>query len=470
MSKFGSLKNLNLATASEQSENTDLDSVAENRANITHTHRNKVMCPKINPNDPSETIIPKIVDPKMDDTIRPLPYQLAGHITFGAKKIPCIMLSPSGDTVLKLIQPPPKGQNEFIFYRHTKHFLDNYVDVESLQEQELSDKQTEREPTANLKLTPRKTSDSGLSSSTANIKYLTVNLPSSFFDDNSSAGISNSNSISQFSEAQSLEDYCKKITDQGHFQDLSAQVTDINSINNKCPGVVSSNSLYAKERLKNGMQGNLFDSLIIDNSLIKELTTKYIPKFFGTQTINGYDYLELENLGHEYISPCLADVKIGRVTYDPTADETKRARRSKKWPPLFDLGYSFLGIKRDNEKLLDRSFCRSLKLDQILLAFDKFLPKSNKNNKVAKIVDHLTSQIEKIISWFERQNCIQFYASSLLVTYCSESGKANLKMIDFAHVFYEVDKRDENYLFGIRNFQRDLVRAKERVIKGENLV
>jgi hypothetical protein len=82
----------------------------------------------IPPTPSSQTILPKIIDPKIDNSIRPLPYQLAGHFTFGQNKIPCIMLSLTGNTVLKLIQPPPKGQNEFIFYRHTKHFMDNYKD------------------------------------------------------------------------------------------------------------------------------------------------------------------------------------------------------------------------------------------------------------------------------------------------------------------------------------------------------
>lgn len=49
--------------------------------------------------------------------VSPKFIQLAGHTTFGESKTPCIVVHKTRGTVLKLIQPPPRGQKELLFYR-----------------------------------------------------------------------------------------------------------------------------------------------------------------------------------------------------------------------------------------------------------------------------------------------------------------------------------------------------------------
>merc|ERR1712048_852407 len=62
-------------------------------------------------------------------TLNKTPFiQLAGRITFSEKQIPCIIPNheKNNQTIFKLIQPPPKGQIEFIFYRHKHIYMSRF--------------------------------------------------------------------------------------------------------------------------------------------------------------------------------------------------------------------------------------------------------------------------------------------------------------------------------------------------------
>ena len=84
------------------------------------------------------------------------------------------------------------------------------------------------------------------------------------------------------------------------------------------------------------------------------------------------------------------------------------------------------------------------------------------------LVDSILQRLREIRSWFERQKRFQFYDSSILVTYDAkrlaeavtrgeqtsfcEAVPAQVIMIDFDKVVSaEADRRDENYLSGLRN-------------------
>lgn len=340
--------------------------------------------------------------------------QLAGHQSrkIGEDEIPCFVSVQKDKTkILKLIEHPPKGQLEFVFYRHTKLFMEQEGFGQVLSE---------------IDLTRNSADKSSIKSEKSK-------------DDLSDSGIS----------------------------DQSENISKISAVSHQLPDKTSpetSNSTSNKPKI---LEKNLFSELNLSKSMIKELITEYIPKFYGIQQINGNDYLELENLGYAFTSSCMADVKIGRVTYDPTADEQKKLRREKKWPPLKEVGYQFLGVKRDDEDQLDRKYFRSLSKENYKSIYEKFLPEIskekfsndqnlNQQNKRKLIIQQWVQKLEKIIGWFKNQSSIQFYASSLLVGYCSVTCQTCIKMIDFAHVFYEDGKKDENYIYGIEKFRDDL--------------
>lgn len=209
----------------------------------------------------------------------------------------------------------------------------------------------------------------------------------------------------------------------------------------------------------NILQSDIISEIKIDPNLIQEFVYNFVPTFYGIENFNGYDYLELQNLSASFSNPSMADIKIGKVTYDPNASETK-IQRATAWKALPEVGFCFLGIKRNQEAKIDKKFCRSLKVDEVYKCFELFLPMDCSR---IEVVDNFILQLDKLISWFERQDGVQFYSSSLLMVYCSKTNQTIMKMIDFAHVFYEPNKIDENYLFGARNLKKYLQDSKSRI-------
>lgn len=87
--------------------------------------------------------------------------------------------------------------------------------------------------------------------------------------------------------------------------------------------------------------------------------------------------------------------------------------------------------------------------------FEEYLLSSNKLNSL-KIIKLFIKKIEEIKDWFERQDCLNFFASSLLLVYEGEklftnlnNPKVDIKMIDFSHVFNVNSCKDENYIHGL---------------------
>jgi hypothetical protein len=69
-----------------------------------------------------------------------------------------------------------------------------------------------------------------------------------------------------------------------------------------------------------------------------------------------------------------------------------------------------------------------------------------------RLTTEFLQRLQLVKNYFCSQTSLQFYASSLLFIYEGDTTKkpsANIKMIDFSHVFRESGIRDENYLTGI---------------------
>jgi len=196
---------------------------------------------------------------------------------------------------------------------------------------------------------------------------------------------------------------------------------------------------------------DLLDKVSLASNLLDEFQS-FTSKFYGITTINGHDYIQLDNLYSDFKNPCFADIKMGRYNYDPQASEEKRKRRIAKFPQRLNLGYSFSGIKTDKVQL-KKDFGRSLTIETIAEAFEQFLP-SHMPDRV-EVVEKFIPKLEKLQKWFEAQNSLQFYCSSLFMVYCRVELTVNVKMIDFAHVFYEPGLKDENYLLGLKCLIRD---------------
>ena len=92
------------------------------------------------------------------------------------------------------------------------------------------------------------------------------------------------------------------------------------------------------------------------------------PRFHGTVLHNGENYLRLEDLTRPFRNPCIIDIKMGRVTWDPDATDAKRVREESKYPPLKMSGFQFLGCR---VRCLSNSFFKGR---QQVVVTSRFLP------------------------------------------------------------------------------------------------
>ena len=97
---------------------------------------------------------------------------------------------------------------------------------------------------------------------------------------------------------------------------------------------------------------------------------------------------------------CLADIKIGKHTWSPDANEEKRKQQDSLWLPQTELGYTWLGIRRVGSPKLDKHFGRSKTLAEIRDCFDAYrrIDMFQKNEKIIEfqfLRKHLKKNLKK---------------------------------------------------------------------------
>lgn len=53
----------------------------------------------------------------------------------------------------------------------------------------------------------------------------------------------------------------------------------------------------------------------------------------------------MEDLACRYKYPCIMDIKMGKVTYDPSATKAKRLAEAVKYPEQETLGFRLTGYR-----------------------------------------------------------------------------------------------------------------------------
>lgn len=189
----------------------------------------------------------------------------------------------------------------------------------------------------------------------------------------------------------------------------------------------------------------------------------FLPKFLGTCEYDGMQYLILENILREYKYPCVIDIKLGRITYDPEATPEKIERQIGKFQPAAEIGFQLLGWKTYSPKeqtyiYHDKRCARSLTKDELLYGMAQFFgaPEQDHRPYVQAVLERLLI-LKEIMS---KQYEVVFIASSLLIVYDSEHRnngnniKVDVRLVDFAHVFPSTstdNEPDENFLFGLNH-------------------
>ncbi|XP_029953338.1 inositol polyphosphate multikinase [Salarias fasciatus] len=158
----------------------------------------------------------------------------------------------------------------------------------------------------------------------------------------------------------------------------------------------------------------------------------HLPRYFGTWSSPDSPaelYLKLEDVTRRFAKPCIMDVKLGRRSYDPFASQEKREQQIRKYPHMEEVGFLLLGMRvyqvdRDAFDSYDQHYGRGLVKDTVKDGLARFF-----HNGVSLRKDAVASSIcrvRRILQWFESQQQLVFYASSLLFVYeglpcCSSS-------------------------------------------------
>ncbi|KAG8552432.1 hypothetical protein GDO81_004533 [Engystomops pustulosus] len=118
------------------------------------------------------------------------------------------------------------------------------------------------------------------------------------------------------------------------------------------------------------------------------------------------------------------DVKIGQKSYDPHASAEKIQQQISKYPLMEEIGFLVLGMRvyhtdSDGFEIHNQHYGRSLTKDTIKHGLSKFF---NNSGYVRKdVVSACLQKVQEILQWFENQDTLHFYASSLLFVYDGSS-------------------------------------------------
>ncbi|XP_034415058.1 inositol polyphosphate multikinase [Cyclopterus lumpus] len=149
----------------------------------------------------------------------------------------------------------------------------------------------------------------------------------------------------------------------------------------------------------------------------------HLPKYYGTWSSPDSPndlYLKLEDVTRRFVKPCIMDVKLGQRSYDPFASQEKREQQIRKYPLMEEIGFLVLGMRvykmcSDTFDSYDQHYGRGLVQDSIKDGLAKFF-----HNGVSLRKDAVSASIHRvqcILRWFESQQQLVFYASSLLFVY-----------------------------------------------------
>ncbi|XP_054457358.1 inositol polyphosphate multikinase [Anoplopoma fimbria] len=149
----------------------------------------------------------------------------------------------------------------------------------------------------------------------------------------------------------------------------------------------------------------------------------HLPKYYGTWSSPDSPndlYLKLEDVTRRFVKPCIMDVKLGQRSYDPFASQEKREQQIRKYPLMEEIGFLVLGMRvfkicSDTFDSYDQHYGRGLVQDTIKDGLATFF-----HNGVSLRKDAVSASIHRvqcILRWFESQQQLVFYASSLLFVY-----------------------------------------------------
>ncbi|XP_040218011.1 inositol polyphosphate multikinase [Rana temporaria] len=180
---------------------------------------------------------------------------------------------------------------------------------------------------------------------------------------------------------------------------------------------------------------NMVFSSDCTDSKLRDLRT-FLPKYFGTWSPPGSAddlYLKLEDVTRKFNKPCIMDVKIGQKSYDPYASAEKIQQQVSKYPLMEEIGFLVLGMRvyhvdSDSYETENQHYGRSLSKETVKEGISKFFSNGCCLRKDA--VSACLLKVKHILNWFEHQETLNFYASSLLFVYDGSCRQIKTNLVD----------------------------------------
>lgn len=267
---------------------------------------------------------------------------------------------------------------------------------------------------------------------------------------------------------------CKCVIDQALFKMLSSHVAEFYNV-----GHLDDSNDFATNQYK---QDQFFKSVYSNNLSCPCYGRDPKEKSTCSRDYDKVDFLSLEDLAAHCREPCIIDIKIGQITYDPMAIKEKVLEQSSKYKRLREFGFRILGMKLGSQ-FKDKTFGRTLETTkQVYEALDGFLMPIERNEYKCAVISKILEELEDLLEWFEEKNInqLRFFSSSLLIiydSYINEMSKTTVSiqdelaksvkvsMIDFAHVFHvhddsdrQKERKDDNYIFGLRKLKEFFIK------------
>ncbi|GER29554.1 inositol polyphosphate kinase 2 alpha [Striga asiatica] len=213
------------------------------------------------------------------------------------------------------------------------------------------------------------------------------------------------------------------------------------------------------------------------NAKIPKHIARFFPKFHGTQLLEASDgsgmqpHMVLQDLTFGWVDPSVMDIKIGSRTWAHQAPEDyiKKCLKKDRESTSVSLGFRLSGLQAFGSK--ETGFwkpgkleVKSLSVDDVRLYLKRCVSSDVFGSKpdcaFASVVyggsTGILSQLLELKAWFEDQTIYHFYACSILIMFQKEedvlNGKiprAEVKLVDFAHVFEGKGVIDHNFLGGL---------------------
>ncbi|XP_041989823.1 inositol polyphosphate multikinase alpha-like isoform X1 [Salvia splendens] len=219
------------------------------------------------------------------------------------------------------------------------------------------------------------------------------------------------------------------------------------------------------------------------NTKIPDHIKSFFPEFDGTRLVEASDgsgmqtHLVLQDLTFGHVNPSIMDIKIGSRTWHPQAPDgyVHRCLKKDRGTSSLPLGFRVSGARifKSTESGYwepeNRLSIQTLSADEVKLLLKSFVssntseePHMKPDCAFASTVyggsNGILSQLVELKAWFEDQTIYHFYSSSVLMMFekdLASSGKsprAEIKLVDFAHVHKGNGVIDHNFLGGLCSF------------------